>query len=183
MLTLLAATIVLPSLLVVQDELARADAIIVIGGDHKPARMQHAAELYRQGYAPLIVISAGTVVQEGDEWMPEAEVMRRQARQLGLPEEALAIEDQSLSTIENAHYSRQLCEEYGFESVLLVTSAYHSSRARRIFRQELAGEVTVLAQPAPRDHHPLLWWLYPDQAYTVLYEYENWIELCLGWAR
>ena len=64
--------------------------------------------------------------------------------------------------------------------MLLVTSAYHSSRARRIFRQELAGKVTVLAQPAPRGHRALLWWLYPDQAYTVLYEYKNWGELWLG---
>jgi uncharacterized SAM-binding protein YcdF (DUF218 family) len=170
----------LPNLLVVQDELGYADAIVVIGGDHKPARMQHAAELYRQGYAPVIVISAGTVVREGDEWMVEAEVMRRQALQLGLPEATLVIEDRSLSTLQNARYSGQLCEELDIESILLVTSAYHSSRARHIFRQELAGKITVVAQPAPRGHHALLWWLYPDQIYTVLYEYKNWIDLGLG---
>ena len=77
MVGLLTAAIVLPNLLVVKDELSYADAIVVIGGAHKPARMQHAAELYRQGYAPVIIISAGTLVREGDEWMVEAEVMRR----------------------------------------------------------------------------------------------------------
>jgi uncharacterized SAM-binding protein YcdF (DUF218 family) len=177
---LLAVVIVLPNLLVVQDELCYADAIVVIGGDHKPDRMRRAAELYRQGYAPLIIISAGTVVMEGNEWMAEAEVMRRQALQLGLPEGTLVIEDRSLSTVQNARYSGQLCKELDIESMLLVTSAYHSSRARHIFRQELAGQVTVLAQPAPRGHHTLLWWLYPDQIYTVLYEYKNWIELWLS---
>jgi uncharacterized SAM-binding protein YcdF (DUF218 family) len=167
-------------LLVVRDELGYADAIVVIGGDHKPARMRHAAELYHQGYAPVIIISAGTVVQEGDEWMVEAKVMRRQALQLGLPEETLVIEDRSLSTRQNARYSGQLCKELDIESILLVTSAYHSSRARYVFHQELAGRVTVLAQPAPRGHPALLWWLYPDQAYTVLYEYKNWVESMLG---
>ena len=177
---LLAVVIVLPNLLVVQYALGHADAIVVIGGDHKPARIQHAAELYRQGYAPVIVISAGTVVREGDEWMAEAEVMRRQALQLGLSEATLVIEDRSLSTLQNAQYAGQLCEERGIESILLVTSAYHSSRARHIFRQELAGKVTVMAQPAPRGHHALLWWLHPGQVYTVLYEYKNWIEVWLG---
>jgi uncharacterized SAM-binding protein YcdF (DUF218 family) len=177
---LLAVVVILPNLLVVQDELDYADAIVVIGGDHKPARMQHAAELYRQGYAPVIVISAGTVVREGDEWMVEAEVMRRQALQLGLPEEALVIEDGSLSTVQNARYSGQLCDDLGIKSVLLVTSAYHSSRARRIFRQELGDRVTILAQPAPRGHRALLWWLYPDQAYAVLHEYRNRVDLWLG---
>lgn len=180
LLGLLAAAVVSPNLLVVQDELEHADAIIVIGGDHKPARMQRAADLYRQGYGPIIIISAGTVVREGDKWMVEAEVMRRQALLLGLPNEALVVEDRSLSTIENARYSGRLCEEYGIESVLLVTSAYHSGRARHIFRQEWAEKVNVLAAPAPRGHHPLLWWMYPDQAYAILYEYKNWVDLWLG---
>jgi hypothetical protein len=45
---------------VVRDELHPADASVVIGGDHKPERMRQAAQLYRQGYAPLIIVSTGT---------------------------------------------------------------------------------------------------------------------------
>ena len=72
LLAFLASALFLPSLLVAQDETVYADAIVVIGGDHKPARIQRAAELYRQGYAPLVIISAGTKVQEGNERMLEA---------------------------------------------------------------------------------------------------------------
>jgi uncharacterized SAM-binding protein YcdF (DUF218 family) len=179
----LVMVVLLPNLLVVQDEPSFTDAILVIGGDHKPARVQQAVELYQQGYAPLVIISAGTLVQEGSEWMAEAEVMRRQALQLGLPEEVLIIEDHSLSIIQNARYSGEVCEEYGIKSIVLVTSAYHSRRARHIFRQELGEKVSVHVQPAPRGHHPLLWWLYPDQAYTVLYEYKNLAEYWLGLSR
>jgi uncharacterized SAM-binding protein YcdF (DUF218 family) len=63
--------------LVVHDVPQVSDAIVVIGGDHKPERVRRAVELYRQGYAPVVVISAGTIVLEGDEWMPEAKVMQR----------------------------------------------------------------------------------------------------------
>jgi uncharacterized SAM-binding protein YcdF (DUF218 family) len=101
-------------LLVVQDEPRAADAIIVIGGDHKPERMQRAVELYQQGLAPTVIISAGTLVLEGDETMPEAEVMRRQALALGLPEEAIILETDSLSTFGNAYYSKQIVQERGW---------------------------------------------------------------------
>lgn len=180
LLVFLALMLFMPSLLVAEDETDYADAIIVIGGDHKLARIQRAAELHRQGYAPIVIISAGTKVLEGNEWIPEAEVMHRQALALGLPEEALIIEDDSLSTIQNARYSKQICEDHNIKSILLVASAYHSGRARLVFREVMGAKISVSTQPAPRGHHPLLWWLYPDQAGVVLYEYKNWIQYWLG---
>jgi len=180
LLAFLALVLFLPSLLIAQDETVYADAIVVIGGDHKPARIERAVELYRQGYAPLIIISAGTAVREGNDWMLEAAVMHKQALALGMPEEALVLEDHSLSTIQNARYTRQICEACDIDSILLVTSAYHSARARLVFRDVMGLEISVSAQPASRGHHPLLWWWHPDQVYVVLYEYKNWIQYGLG---
>jgi uncharacterized SAM-binding protein YcdF (DUF218 family) len=168
--------VLLPIPLVVQDDVHQADAIVIIGGDHKPERIERAVELYRGGYAPVVVISAGTIVQEGSTLVPEAEVMRRQALALGLPEEAILLETRSQSTIENAQHSREFCRERGNDLILLVTSAYHSRRARRIFRETLGPDLAVSVQPAPQGHHPLLWWLYPDQAAVVFYEYRNWAQ-------
>jgi uncharacterized SAM-binding protein YcdF (DUF218 family) len=162
-----------PLLLVAQDDVLQADGIVVIGGDHKPERVKRAVELYQQGYAPLVIVSAGTIVQEGGELIPEADVMHRLALEMGLPDSVMVLETQSQSTLGNAYYSKQVCEVYGIESILLVTSAYHSRRARRIFFQTLGPEILVSAQPAPRGHHPLFWWLHPDQAYVVFYEYKN----------
>ena len=163
-------------MLVVQDELREADAIVVIGGDHKPDRIERAVWLFEQGYAPLVILSAGTLVQEGEETIHEVEVLRRQALALGLPEDVLILEGRSLSTYENASYTAEICRDQGVGTLLLVTSAYHSRRARRIFKDELEPEIEVLAQPATRDHHPLLWWLDADDAYVVLYEYKNWFD-------
>jgi uncharacterized SAM-binding protein YcdF (DUF218 family) len=177
---LLPFLVLLPIPLVVRDDVHQADAIVVIGGDHKLERIERAVELYRGGYAPAVVISAGTIVQEGSTLVPEAEVMRRQALALGLPEEAVFLETRSQSTYENARYSKDICQAHDMDSVLLVTSAYHSRRARRIFRETLEPEISVSVQPASQKHPFWLWWFYPDQAYVVLYEYRNWIQYWLS---
>lgn len=174
---LLAALLAAGPLLVVQNVLQPADAIVVIGGDHKPERLQRAAELYRQGYAPLVILSAGTLVLEGHERLPEAQVMYRQARTLGLPEEALVLEQDSQSTYENAVYTKALCQARQIHSVLLVTSAYHSRRARRLFQRVYPPGIRVSAQPAPQGPCPLCWPLFADRAYVVAYEYWNWLQL------
>lgn len=174
--------------LVVRDVPRVSDAIVVIGGDHKPERVRRAVELCRLGYAPVVVISAGTIVLEGDEWMPEAEVMRRQALALGLPEDIMILETESFSTFENARYSKLICQERKVDSILLVTSAYHSRRARRIFRDVLEPEISVSVQPGYSESHPFFWWLDLDQGYVVLYEYWNWMgywlaggDIIAGW--
>jgi uncharacterized SAM-binding protein YcdF (DUF218 family) len=161
--------------LVVQDRLQPAGAIVVIGGDHKPERMQQAARLYQQHYAPLIVVSAGTIVQEGDQLLPEAQVMYRQARDLGLPDGALILEQASKSTYENAVYTKALCQAKGIHSILLVTSAYQSRRARRLFQDVYGSEISVSVQPAPAVGCALCWPIDMDQARVVAYEYWNWI--------
>jgi len=160
--------------LVVHDGAQVADVIVVIGGDHKQERVRRAVELYQQRHASLVIISAGTIVLEGDEWIPEAEVMRRQALALGLPEGDIILETESFSTFENARYSKLICQEYELDSIFLVTSAYHSRRARRIFQDVLGSEIAVSVQPAYSDSCLLFWWLHFDQAYVVLYEYWNW---------
>ena len=167
-------------MLVANDNSQSADAIIVIGGDHKPERVKRAVELYQQGYAPVVIISAGTEVLEGNEWLPEAEVVRRQALAFGLPESILWVENKSLSTYQNAYYTHAICEAQGFKSVLLVASAYHSQRAKRIFQDVFGTAISVSMQSTPVNLCTLCWWFEPHQATVVLYEYYNWGRYWLG---
>ncbi|MDY0019434.1 MAG: YdcF family protein [Anaerolineae bacterium] len=167
-------------LLVRADAPCQADAIVVIGGDHKPDRVRRAVELYQQGYAPVVIISAGTQVAEGEEILPEAEVMRRQAVAMGMPESALLIEDQSQSTFQNAYYTAELLRARGYDSILLVTSTYHSRRAGHIFGEVFEATVSISVQPSPADPCAICWWFHADQARVVLYEYYNWGRYWLG---
>ena len=157
-----------------------ADAIVVIGGDHKPQRMQQTRDLFQEGIAAIIIISAGTIVLEGDEMMSEAEVMYRQAIALELPENVLLLENQSQTTQENAQFTKQILETKNINSIILVTSAYHSRRARRIFREVLGSDFNISVWPAPPLNNPLFWMFYPDEAAVIRYEYRNWVSYWLN---
>jgi uncharacterized SAM-binding protein YcdF (DUF218 family) len=170
----------LPLPLVAQDALHPADAIVIVGGDHKPERVAHGVALYKQGYAPVVILSTGTMVWEGEDYIAEAEVLRRQSLALGLPSEAILIEDASNSTAENALFTAQLSEAQGFDSLLLVTSPYHSRRARHIFQAHLPPTLHISTQPAPLPFCHLCWLWHPDYGHTVLYEYYNWARLFFG---
>lgn len=162
--------------LIAQDALHPADAIVVIGGDHKPDRIAHAVNLYEQGYAPVVILSAGTMVWEGGEQIAEAEVLRRQAIALGLPPQAILMETESQDTLQNAQFTRKLSEEYAFDSLLLVTSPYHSRRARYLFGTVFPRDATIRisTQPAPAPFCSQCWFFFPDHVQTVFYEYFNW---------
>lgn len=47
----------------VEDEPKKADAIFLPGGSH-PEQPEYAAELYKQGFAPIIVTSGGVSVKK-----------------------------------------------------------------------------------------------------------------------
>jgi uncharacterized SAM-binding protein YcdF (DUF218 family) len=134
---------------------ARFDAVVVLGagvagrGSLRPSNqlsgpsMQRTvcgADLFAGGRAPRLVLSGGdaTIFGEGPK---EAEEMRRLAIHLGVPEEAILLDDRSRTTYENAAGVKRVL---GGGSVLLVTSATHMPRAVGLFRKQ-GLEVT----PAP----------------------------------
>jgi len=162
--------------LVVQDSAASADAIVVLVGDHVLERIHRAAQLYRDGYAPRVVISGGAIVRDGDEPMSEAQMMRRYIVRLGVPEEALLLEQTSQTTVQNALFTQPILQHNNIHSILLVTSPYHSRRARRIFRDALGEGITITAQPAVDPSFCALCWLAEsDQRPMVVSEYCKWM--------
>lgn len=143
------------------DPLPSVDAIVVLGGGVEPQlaprplpevnqagdRMIYGAWLFHEGLADKIVLSGGIVP-----WLSagagktEAESMADIMQMLGVPPEALLLEDQSRNTYENGVYTRELLSEMGAEKILLVTSAAHMPRSVKLF--EAQGFEVV---PAPTD--------------------------------
>ena len=107
-------------------------------------RLWHAARLYHAGKAPRVLLSGG-VTRTGDG--SEAEAMRRFLIDMGVPAAAIELEDASQNTAGNAALTAQALKTQGVDQVILVTSALHMPRARRLF--DRAG-LTVHAAPA--DH-------------------------------
>ena len=122
--------------------LRKADAIVVLGnnppvdpdGNVRPEtrrRVEAGVEVYQQGMAPVMLMSGGPAGA-----LIESEVMRKLAIELGVPEAAIWIEPRSTSTIENARYSVKLLRNRLRKkdvSVIVVSSPYHTERARMLF--------------------------------------------------
>ena len=142
---------------VVEDPVEHADVIIVIGDDDlSGSRAFHAAGLFRAGWAPQIVAS-------GRRLRPQvglAELIARDLESFGVPSTAVVrFDHDAANTREEALALRRLVAEKQWRSVLLVTSSYHTRRARYIFRKLLPPEVSLAVIPA---HDPAFdpnhWW-------------------------
>jgi uncharacterized SAM-binding protein YcdF (DUF218 family) len=115
--------------------LTNADAIVVLGCRGSAGlrrRLDRGITLFQQGMAPLLVLSGG-----GNGPVPEAEIMRYEALDRGVPEAALLAETGSHDTVGNACETARLLRLHGGNSVLLVSDRAHLPRAALLFR--LAG--------------------------------------------
>ena len=108
-----------------------------------PPRVAVGIALYREGAAPLIVMSGG-----GAGPISEAAVMRDLARNAGIPETVLMLEPESGNTFENAANTARLLHEAGKRRVVLVSDRVHLPRATRMFRQAGLDVVGVAGVPA-----------------------------------
>lgn len=109
------------------------------------ARVRHAARLYAEGGAGLLIPTGGL----GQHPPSEAEVMARVLREEGVPEEAVAPEDRALSTWDSARLVAQMAEKLGVRSVVVVTDPLHCVRTVAAFRRAglLAWAEPVYSSP------------------------------------
>lgn len=140
-------------------ELPTADAIVLLGGATKSAfpprpavdlseegdRVLYAAQLYREGKAPVVIASGGRIDWRGG-GVAESSDMADILVTLGVPNAAIVQDSKSLNTYQNAVNVRQIMQERGIRRVLLVTSAMHMPRSLRIFQRQ-----GIEAIPAPTD--------------------------------
>ncbi|WP_181346905.1 YdcF family protein [Thalassobacillus sp. CUG 92003] len=103
------------------DELEKSDAIIVLSGNEE--RLEHAAELYHEGYADKVILSNSTA--------PSVNV--KNAESLGIPHAVIIEETEATSTFENALFSKELMKSNNLDSAIIVTSNYHTRRTKLTF--------------------------------------------------
>ncbi len=133
------------------DRVQAADVIVILGAgvqrDNTPGlavrrRVSHAADLWRAGYAPMIICTGGKPLNRT---RSEADVCAELlTKEHGLPESVIIQEDQSRSTEENALYTHVIMREKGWQTAIVVSDNYHVFRAKRLFNNE-----GVIAFPSP----------------------------------
>lgn len=139
----------------------KADVIVVLGGGTEPAdaprasvevngagdRVLYAAQLYKQGAAPLIILSGGNLAFSQGRSSTPAQEMHDLLLVLGVPEEAMIMQDKSQNTEEDAEFTKQILKEKGIKTVILITSAAHMERALMLFYDPQFDLI-----PAPTDY-------------------------------
>jgi uncharacterized SAM-binding protein YcdF (DUF218 family) len=114
----------------------RGDVLVVLGGGMHD-RPAHAADLYFRQAAPAIILTGA-----GDDM-----INWRILRDAGVPAQAIQIENQSLTTQENALFTIKLLRASHFHRIILVTSWYHSRRALKTF-EHYAPDLTFYSCPS-----------------------------------
>jgi len=120
-----------------QIPLKKVDVILGLGNsDIKTA--EHAAKLFLEGYAPLILFTGqyGLLTKDSFE-KTEAEIFTDVALKLGVPKDKILIEDKATNTGENIIFARELLKEKGLNpmSFIVVTKPHQLRRAYATFKK------------------------------------------------
>jgi len=144
------------------------DAIVAISGGDTQARTQQAIELYKNGWAPLLVFSGAAADKSGPS---NAEAMEQQALAAGVPRSDILLDETSATTKQNAANSIDIFEQHHISSVILVTSAYHQRRAGLEFGKRADNKIKIVNHPVKTDDQwSKWWWLTPTGWYLAVSE-------------
>lgn len=158
--------------LVVEDDISRADVIVILGGGG-PERVEHAVKLYQSDYGNWIIATGMENKLPGlvTTW---PQLAMKHAVSLGVPESVFILEERPTSTYEDALYIKEDMLDRGFKSAIIVSSPYHMRRARMIFRKVFEDKEDIFLQFSPAedsDFHPHRWWTHERDLIDVVNEY------------
>ena len=147
------------------SQLRTTDAILVLGaaqynGRPSPvlkARLDHALDLYRRGYAPYLILTGG--VGQGDT-LSEGEVSRRYVRDAGVADSVILVERQGVTSAQSVGAAAALMRANGLRSALVVSDSYHMMRLDVLARRAGIRPYRAPTPRAPIDRTRSTWWQY-----------------------
>lgn len=155
--------------LIVRDETERADALVVLSGSSTyRERTRRAAQLFREGRAPKIILTSDGMRggwSQSEERNPLfVERAADELRRAGVASERIEVVPQTVtSTHDEAVALRDYATAQGMRTLLVVTSGYHSRRARwtlrRVFEGSGIAARVAAVEPGEETPSPVAWWL------------------------
>ena len=165
----------------VVDEPEKSDAILVLAGETYNRPML-ALDLLERGYAPRIVMDVPAAERIYQWTAPE--LAQRWVQGLPQANSISICPIHGLSTRDESHEAENcMARAGGVHKVLIVTSDFHTRRARSVFQHEIPGlEFNIAAAHNPAEFG-VLWWRQREWAKTNLYEWMRliWWELVDRW--
>ncbi|NVC93112.1 YdcF family protein [Vibrio natriegens] len=153
-----------------KHQLKPADCLLVMcSNDLRVA--EHAAKLYQQKLAPLIVFSGGKGrFTDGLFDNSEAETFAEIAQAAGVPGDAILLETQSTNSGENVRFTHQLLENSGIlcDSVILVQKPFMERRAIATFEKQWQSPYSQLQVSSTA--HPFFEYINEDMPLMMVLE-------------
>ena len=175
--------------LIVEMPLDKADVLVVLAGGNA-SRWLEATDLYREGYAPHVLLSPGYSDPVGDQlrargirFPTDVEIVRDVMTQVGVPASALEIMPRGYdNTADEAVGARIIAQQKGWTRMIVVTSQYHTRRSLFAFERELRGTgISVQIQGSRYEQpQPDGWWRSRSDLRWVLSETQRLIAYRLG---
>ncbi len=139
----------------VRDEAQKADAIVILGaaqynGRPSPvlkARLDHAFDLYKKGYAGAIITTGGF---GPDPNFSEAHVGAQYLVKRGIDPANIVSEQGSGSTYDSIHAASGLMQAKGWKTALVVSDGFHLFRLKKMLQDE-----GILAYTSPAPDSPI----------------------------
>jgi uncharacterized SAM-binding protein YcdF (DUF218 family) len=157
------------------DKIKPADVIVILAGE-ETERVEYGVKLFKEGWARKnrMILAGGPLVWK----YTSASLMKEHAISLGVPKKAILLQDKSRTTEEDAIFTKDILNKYGYKSCILVTSPYHSRRATKIFRKVMGDEITVLSAPSEKSWFSFdEWWKRRRDRSYVFSEYSKFMWL------
>ena len=173
--------------LAVADPPRNADAIVVfaggvgesgLAGEGYQERVKQAVRLYEAGRASRLVFSSGYYYL-----FKEAQIMKAFAVSLGVPENAIVLEERAANTYQHVVFVKEILDRHGWRTITLISSPYHMRRASLTFRKAAPG-ITIVHSPAAESRFyrhdlgaswPQIRAIAQEYAGIALYWWKGWI--------
>jgi uncharacterized SAM-binding protein YcdF (DUF218 family) len=167
--------------LVRNDGPGKADIVVVLAGDYAGGRIEQAAKLVKEGYAPAVLVDGPL----GPYQLQECDLAIHYIVSQGYPADwFIPLPMQTHSTEEESLVTVRELERRRVGSFLLVTSEFHSARAARVFRHTLKkrGDHVALRVVASRDDffQPDAWWRQREGRKATLLEWTKTVAGAIG---
>ena len=132
-----------------EHSLEQADAILALCS-YDTAVAVRAAQLFLDGWAPLLIFSGGLGTITKRLWSePEADQFARIAIGMGVPADRILIENESTNTGENVDFTRRLLAEHGIDpaTFIVVQKPYMERRSYATFMKRWPEKRAIVTSP------------------------------------
>ena len=127
----------------------KSDCILALGS-HDLRVADRAADLYLEGWAPIVIFSGGLGNLTKEIWsQPEADLFAAIAKRRGVPEKDILIENKSTNTGENILFTKKLLDDKRLtpHSFIVVQKPYMERRSYATFKKHWPEKKLIVTSP------------------------------------